>query len=318
MLVPTERPVSTPNALTTTVPKEYVHRAALAEVFLTDWTTTSPDTFTITAQWPRCHGFYASAHGLYDPMLLSETVRQASILLSHAGYGVPFGQQVSWSRFQYTVNPDAMRIELTPAELRLEVTCAVRYRRELPAAFTMHFQILRGASLLGEATTVSNCHPTAVYKRLRGGRDVGRVFAEAPQPTPPLPGADCGRDRLQDVVLSPCEQPRRWQLRVDTMHPVLFDHPVDHIPGMLLLEAARQAAHAAPPSGGERWPVSMEVAFHRYVELNTPCWITADPVTSQLDGHDKELRIQAIQGDGTAFTARIAVAHVSGGTERAA
>ncbi|WP_260845011.1 AfsA-related hotdog domain-containing protein [Streptomyces sp. SLBN-31] len=47
-----------------------------------------------------------------------------------------------------------------------------------------------------------------------------------------------------DVVLSPLGQPHRWQLRVDTRHPVLFDHIVDHVPGMLLIEAARQAATA--------------------------------------------------------------------------
>ncbi|MFI6341435.1 ScbA/BarX family gamma-butyrolactone biosynthesis protein [Streptomyces sp. NPDC050535] len=37
---------------------------------------------------------------------------------------------------------------------------------------------------------------------------------------------------------------RSWLLRLNTSHPTLFDHPQDHVPGMLLLEAARQATHA--------------------------------------------------------------------------
>lgn len=30
------------------------------------------------------------------------------------------------------------------------------------------------------------------------------------------------------------------QIHVDREHPFFFDHPVDHVPGMLLIEAARQ------------------------------------------------------------------------------
>lgn len=36
-----------------------------------------------------------------------------------------------------------------------------------------------------------------------------------------------------------------WPLRVDRTHPILFDHQLDHVPGMLLLEAARQAGFSA-------------------------------------------------------------------------
>lgn len=45
-------------SLTTTVPKEFVHRASVAEVMLTDWERTGQARFTVSAQWPRGHSFF--------------------------------------------------------------------------------------------------------------------------------------------------------------------------------------------------------------------------------------------------------------------
>ncbi|WP_281275492.1 AfsA-related hotdog domain-containing protein [Saccharothrix australiensis] len=42
-------------------------------------------------------------------------------------------------------------------------------------------------------------------------------------------------------MLSPVGRSDSWLPRVDRRHPVLFDHPVDHVPGMALQEAGRQA-----------------------------------------------------------------------------
>ncbi|MER7481319.1 AfsA-related hotdog domain-containing protein [Streptomyces sp. NPDC126510] len=56
-----------PAVLTTTVPREYVHRAAVSEVFLTGWQQTGADGFTVTAEWPRSHSFYRTSRTRYDP-----------------------------------------------------------------------------------------------------------------------------------------------------------------------------------------------------------------------------------------------------------
>jgi len=65
----------------------------------------------------------------------------------------------------------------------------------------------------------------------------------------------------------------------DLSHPVLFDHPSDHLPGMLVLEAARQAARAEL-GNPEMDPASMSVQFHRFVELGVP----AEMVVSGVEG----------------------------------
>ncbi|WP_185832165.1 ScbA/BarX family gamma-butyrolactone biosynthesis protein [Streptomyces sp. WAC 04229] len=304
-----------PAVLTTTVPKEYVHRAAVSEVFLTGWQRTGADDFTATAQWPRSHSFYRTSRTRYDPLLLCETVRQAPALLMHAAYLVPFGHQMIWTRFRFTANLHALRIERRPAELQLHVTCSeMRRIRGVPAAVTMEFQVMRGSVPLGSATTSFTCHSPAVYRRMRGDRgDAARIFDEASEPAPPLPPSEVGCRFSEDVVLSPSAPPGRpgpWTLRVDTSHPVLFDHPVDHVPGMLLLEAVRQATHALDSKNDMGIPTEMDVEFHRYVEFDSPCTITAEPQPSHPADPRHTVRIRGVQGEATAFTA---IAKVGGG-----
>ncbi|GAA0385725.1 ScbA/BarX family gamma-butyrolactone biosynthesis protein [Streptomyces luteireticuli] len=318
MLVTTERPGSVappvgatagPPSLTTTVPREYVHRAALSEVFLTGWRRTGGQSFTVTAQWPRSHSFFTAVEGLHDPLMLCETIRQTFPLLLHAAYGTPFGHQLSWSRFGYSLDPQALRVGRTPAELELRVVSEVlNERRGIPTDLSLSYAVLRDGDLVAAADTRFGCIAPAVYRRVRGERaDVPRVFAAAPAPAAPLAPAMAGRDHARDVVLGPQDGPGRWQLRVDTGHPVLFDHPVDHVPGMLLMEAARQAAHAVDLPAEAALPTSMNVTFHRYVEFDAPCWIEARRQASTTSAPGT-LRVDAVQDGVVAFTSEVTLA----------
>ncbi|MFJ9829591.1 ScbA/BarX family gamma-butyrolactone biosynthesis protein [Streptomyces sp. NPDC101160] len=300
MPITTEPHVAAKPALTTTVAREYVHRAALSEVLLTGWNKTGRDAFKVTAQWPRSHSFYVSEHGMHDPLLLCETVRQASTLLAHVGYHVPLGNQLSWSRVQFAVNPYALRTEGTPADIQLHVTCSdIRHHRGMPVTMSMHMEAVRRDCLLAVASVRFGSHSPAVYQRLRAGKgDVNEVFAQAPQPPEPVSRSTVGRLRKQDIVLAPTPDRLRWQLRVDTSHPVLFDHALDHVPGMLMLEAIRQAGHAIEPArGGAVMPTSMDVSFNRYVEFDEPCWIEAEPVETAAPSSDgrRTIRVAALQ-----------------------
>ncbi|MFJ8650336.1 ScbA/BarX family gamma-butyrolactone biosynthesis protein [Streptomyces sp. NPDC093546] len=300
-------PVLTPT-LTYAVPREYVHRAAIAEVFLTGWRPMGADSFTVTAQWPRQHSFYLTQEGLHDPLLLSETIRQTLPLLSHAAYDVPFGTRLSWDFFRYTLNPSALAAQFVPAELELTVTASdIRRRSGQLAAVTMNFDVSRDGVPLATAETRFGCYSPAVYQRLRAGRaDLDKVLAGVLAPPPPVSPALVGRDRPQDVVLAPADGDRRWRLRTDTAHPVLFDHPVDHAPGMLLLEAARQATQALDPHR-RVLPVGMDIAFFRYVEFDSPCWITAEP--DQPEWHDqhgrRRTKVTAWQEEQVVFSATV-------------
>ncbi|MFD3860010.1 AtaL-like protein, partial [Streptomyces cyaneofuscatus] len=119
-----------------------------------------------------------------------------------------------------------------------------------------------------------------------------------------------GRSSVRDVVLSPTNTAHQWQLRVDTTHTVLFDHPHDHVPGMVLLEAADQIARAeAQPQAAI--PVAFDTTFRRYVEFDRPCVLTAEPVEPDAQGRSRVL-VSASQADQVVF--RTTVTTEPGGT----
>ncbi|GAA2681278.1 ScbA/BarX family gamma-butyrolactone biosynthesis protein [Streptomyces lunalinharesii] len=296
-----------PRALTTTVPREYVHRAAVSEVFLTNWRQEGPGGWLVTAQWPRAHSFYGPAGGLHDPLLLIETVRQTGILLSHVAHGVPLDHPIIWQKVSYVLRPQALRATHTPADVALHVTDqeVVRRRKQL-AGVRQEFRIVRDGAELARASLDYTCHSPAVYRRLRGEYgDLLRANARRLPPSEPVAPPVVGRDRAADVVLSPtgrADLADCWRLRVDTAHPVLFDHPVDHVPGMLMVEAARQAARAVAP----HWslPVALDCSFARYAELDAPCWVAARAAAAGADGR-REVAVRVEQHGRPVVDARV-------------
>jgi hypothetical protein len=79
-------------------------------------------------------------------------------------------------------------------------------------------------------------------------------------------------------------------LRVPADNPSLFDHVQDHVPGMVLVEAARQLAALATRHWGGDPPdrthmVAMTSSFSAYAELNEPVRLTAVPAEDRPDRH---------------------------------
>ncbi len=305
MLATAARSEQSGPTLTTTVAREYVHRAALAEVFLTGWRERSSDTFTVTAQWPRFHSFYADESGVYDPMLLCETIRQTFPLLAHAAYGMPMEHALSWSRFQYSVNPQKLTIRERPAELELRVRCHdIKYQRSVPARMAMTIEVYRDEQLMAVAETNFGCHSRAVYQRLRQGRTDAQALmrtaaatlahaAETPERT--------GRTRPRDVVIAPTGTAGDCLLRVDTAHPIFFDHPLDHAPGMLILEAISQCSRAAFGDTAPAVVPSMDITFNQYVEFDSPCRLHVS--TGDAHPTSTTVTVEADQNDRPAFSA---------------
>jgi hypothetical protein len=287
-------------SLTTTVPKEFVHRAAVAEVMLTSWKRQDDTHFTVTAQWPRSHSFFTpSEGGLHDPLIVAETVRQVGALLAHAEYGVPLGRHFLMWALDIAVEPGGLLVGDAPASLELVVTATdVKCRGNSLVQFGYEATILRdGVPAARGAASFSTATP-AVYSRLRGRQDLTRIRA-LPLTAPASPQS-VGRISPVDVVLSPADEPHRWQLRVDTRHPVLFDHPVDHVPGMVLVEAARQAAVAVLERSSTPL-LRMSSSFKRYVELDEPCLIEATQLGCSAEGTTESVRVTGRQNGTEVF-----------------
>ncbi|WP_369196628.1 ScbA/BarX family gamma-butyrolactone biosynthesis protein [Streptomyces djakartensis] len=274
----------------------FTHKTNESEVLLRSWRRTAPDSFTVTAVWPAAHPFYGNRLGLHDPLLLCETVRQTLPLLSHGAYQVPFGHQLLWKDFDWALDPAAAYADGDPAELELHITCdEVTYRRERAAGISLRAEVERGGRRLATARSRFTIQDRTVYNRLRGAyADAAGATARAVPLPPPAGLTAFGRDRFEDVVLAATDLPDRWQLRVDTTHPFFFDHVVDHAPGMLLLEAARQAALAtAHPRSAV--VTGMDSEFVKYAEMDAPCRLEterlADPGLVRVGAwqHDREI-----------------------------
>ncbi|MFE6176445.1 ScbA/BarX family gamma-butyrolactone biosynthesis protein [Streptomyces sp. NPDC056464] len=286
-----------PQDLTATVPRQLVHRASVAETFLTGVTSTDTHQFTVFAEWPRAHQLHVSSdRSAYEPLLVAETVRQAGALLAHTAYEVPLGHQFVLRELEITTHPGQLALGATPAEPVLHLTVTdIDHRGGRPAGFRYTADVRLDGAPVATAHLAVTWTDAAVYHRLRGGRTAASVSA---LPAPPgLPPAVVDRAVPADVVLSPTGHSDRWRLRVDTAHAVFFDHPLDHVPGMLLLEAARQAVRARTRNG-RRTPVSFHAVFHRYTELDLPAWIeTVD--RPGADGAD--VQVVGRQGKSTVF-----------------
>ncbi|MFG1666829.1 ScbA/BarX family gamma-butyrolactone biosynthesis protein [Streptomyces sp. Y7] len=298
--------------LTTTVPKEYVHRASLAEVFLTGCTTQHEAHFELTGQWPRAHTFFHSFDGKdHDPLIVAETFRQAGLFLAHAELGVPLGHHFVMWDLTFTSQLRHLRVGSAPTDIELTAICTdVSRRGRTTSGFRMELALRRDGRVIATGGGRFTCVSPAVYSRLRGSR-LDR--ASIPQPRTALdllPPSAVGRLRPSDVVLSSTHRPDSWLLTPDPDHPVLFDHSGDHLPGMVLLEAARQAAYrcAAP---GTIVPSAISTVFHRYAELDEPCWIEATPASS------RQPTVTAVEVTGRQGGQRVFTSTVTGPRQRA-
>ncbi|MFC9648652.1 MULTISPECIES: ScbA/BarX family gamma-butyrolactone biosynthesis protein [unclassified Streptomyces] len=294
-------------SLTTTVPKEFVHRAAVAEVMLTDWKREDDTHFKVTAQWPRGHSFFSPIGPHHDPMLVAETIRQTGSLLAHAEFGVPFGHHFLMWDLQYTVEPGRILIGDTPAALDIDVTCTeIKRRGSTLTGLRYEAVIHRDGQPAAHGSASYTCTTPAVYQRLRAGRATPHTTTRLPL-TAPVSPQSVGRMSPTDVVLSPTGTTHQWQLRADTRHHVLFDHPVDHIPGMVLLEAARQAA-TATLGNPTLLPTTLTSHFNRYAELDTPCTIHTTTLPPTTPGHTT-LHITGHQNNTPVFTTTLTTPH---------
>ncbi|GAA3625588.1 ScbA/BarX family gamma-butyrolactone biosynthesis protein [Streptomyces fenghuangensis] len=284
-----------------------------AEVLVTGWLPNHDGTYAVTAHWPGVHRFYTLTSEAHGPHLFTESVRQALALLTHAAFDIPVSYRLGWERFTSTVASGALRTGADTAAVRLVVAYEPITRRRsgtthLSASVTAEL----GESLLGSARVRYTAYPPAIYDRLRGRyADAGQACARAlPVPSPVAPSLT-GRRRPSDVVLATGDGPRSWNLRIDTGHPVLFDHPHDHVPGMVLLEACGQAAvSAARPH--PTTPVAFDTTFSRYVELDRPCRVVAeDTAPAGQDRGLRHIRVTGSQDGRQAFSSTVTLQSVT-------
>ncbi|MFE4690852.1 ScbA/BarX family gamma-butyrolactone biosynthesis protein [Streptomyces sp. NPDC056749] len=276
--------------------KEYVHLRRSDMVLLTSWQREEDGEFSLSARWPS-----PAAGPAYDMRMLTQTVRQSGLTIAHAAYGAPLSDHTVLSYFDFTVAPGFEVPADAPCDLTVEVTVKnAKVRGNRVSSLDMDFRIFRDGSMVARADSEFGWLSTRVYRRLRGEHfDVDWNAWPLPAPVEPR---TVGRSTPVDVVLSAGDHPRHWQLRNDVDNAVLYDHPVDHVPGLALMEAAHQAANATVhPADFEATTVTS--AFERYAEFDRPCWIEAE-VLPAAPGETSVL-VTATQDGETVFRSRL-------------
>ncbi|MFE0459659.1 ScbA/BarX family gamma-butyrolactone biosynthesis protein [Kitasatospora sp. NPDC058965] len=288
-----------PLSYAATVDRALVHRDALAEVFVTDLQPGGELDYTAAAQLPRSHAYYGDhllRPGVYDPVLLMETARQVTLAGAHRFFDVPGSDKFILTFLRVKLlRPQLLTIGDSPLNLELRVTVTERKVRNGAVTGLDHdIELLVGGVLAGWAGVGLRFRDPEGYRALRLGNRNGAALpttaALPPQSVATfgklaLPVAPhlVGRSDAKNVVL--LEPTRRGDttsasLRIPAEHPSMFDHPQDHLPGMVLAEAARQLAlftalDRAGLSTAKTVPTAIEVTFSKFGELESEIQLSA-------------------------------------------
>lgn len=225
-----------------TVDRRHVHKAAVAEVLVTDLVAIAPDRYAVTVQWPRWHPFFRPrADGPPHPLLFVESLRQAGIYLTHRALDIPLGRHFVFQSIgaRYASAEDS-RLPPGPSVVVLVVQVH-RHRRGIrPVGARLEIEAWSGSTRIATATATYRCLSSAAYARVRAQGLATATDQPPPPATTPPPDEEGGRDHGRQTLV-----------QVDLANPTFFDHAVDHLPGMLLMDSALSAAGLRSP---ENWP----------------------------------------------------------------
>jgi hypothetical protein len=268
-----EAPPGRPLNRSTPVPRELVHRTALAEVLLTDVRRAGEHRFAAAAQWPRSHPtFDRAGDGRHNPLMVAETLRELGICIPLQYYAVAPDSHLLIGELEFSIDPAA---EPRARYAGSEITCNVRADRFRPVGHSPPRSL--GLTALyrsdgrqfARAQGIARILSAAAYRAVRG-RDTSAAASTAiTRPAPDLVGVA----QAQDVLIGADWHGRVRLLPADPYHPFFYDHPSDHVPGLVVLEAVRQAV-AWHLAGAPARLVSCELRALRFTEAEPPAHIT--------------------------------------------
>lgn len=257
-----------------TVPRELVHRRAISEVFMTDIRRIGDGRYLAAAQWPRLHPFFYSRPGAYDTALIAESLRQATILVAHAMEGVPMGQIFLMPDMSVHAPGGHSSDPGTPTEVNMLLDVKVSQRNAHgPAVLRVKARFELGGHPIATGTAGARLVDPASYARLR----LRPATDGQPPQTVPLPPERAGHRFSHNVAIGAGSPADSWPLHVDATNPTFFDHPLDHVPGLLMVEGIRQALRVRMMAPNLDFQ-SFEASFLKIVELDDDASVSLQTV----------------------------------------
>ncbi|MDV8021473.1 ScbA/BarX family gamma-butyrolactone biosynthesis protein [Rhodococcus sp. IEGM 1330] len=264
-----------------TVPRQLVHRQSVGEVLLTDYRLRNDAADQIAVQLPASHRILRPTRQRHDPLIVAEAFRQAVMMLSHTKYAVPPHYKFLMEQFGFGIL-DELEIRSAPMPLILDMTTNHVETRDGTVSRVDIVGVLReGPRVLAHCSAVARCVTPASYSHIRAGRDMYIAHFRAKPPGSVVIPAPCaGRAEEQDVLIAANLPAGELYCAPDPRNYALFDRPLDHIPGMVLFDAAIQAVRyrANDPS---LQLARLAATFPIFTEWDDPC----DVMVSEAPAH---------------------------------
>ncbi len=283
-----------------TIARGLVHRTALEEVFLTDFRTLEGGHFVAAARLPRAHHYYSDHTNhpkLHDPIAIFECVRQMLLCALHLHHNAsPDMKSITASCRMEITDPLALKIGSGSYELSLFGRVAKHKEREGVTTRVVHeVEVRLDAVAIGSISVDTAQKPSESYQRLRMAyRDTTPPLSDelfAKEPVARIAPYLVGREQADNVVLlaPEVEGPALTaRLRVPFSHSGMFDHAQDHVPGPVMMEAARQAGtllvgEVFGQASSKTVLAALEATYERFAELDSTITVRASLTGTDAD-----------------------------------
>jgi len=263
------------------------HKRFPENVLLTDIRACSDDHFVCTGRIPADHRFFNDSGRTphEDILFYTEVGRQASLAVTHAFLNVSLDDVFIFERSQAAITPaiwdPALARSADDVVIEIKVRETVRRKNTVTRVVAEHVMYV-GDQHVFQGTGTWTMQSAALFKRLRRSTVETASRVEGPDLLRPYPS---------NVVISapaPAQDNTALtaSLIVDGAHPYFFDHPCDHVPGMLLLEACAQLSLGACAQAGlapspRMALMAYDMDFTQVVECNVPTTLSARVSSNQ-------------------------------------
>jgi hypothetical protein len=304
-----------------TVPRSLVHKRSLENVLVTELRAYGDARFVCAGRIPTAHRFFNDAGRTpqKDILFYTELGRQASLAVSHTFLGISREDVFIFEGSQARLTEAAWKAQIQPhldsvvTEIRVH---EIERRRNnvVNRVVAEHIMFISGTEVF-RGTGAWTVQPAALFQRLR------RLAKTRPASSSDGSSIASTRRRSYDNVvilpLQPGETRTQFatSLLLDETHPYFFDHPCDHVPGMLLLEGSAQLAKAVSAEIASASPRDFEIAgydvnFQQFVECDAPVTLTAgvDADETKTDGVFAKAHVSISQHNVVCGTATLNVA----------
>lgn len=298
-----------------TIDRHLVHKSSIHEVFITDTRNVGADSFLMGAQLPRQHTLYSDrARNSYDPLLILEVCRQATIVMAHQYFNVPMGWLLLADKVDIKVSArELLIVGRQPANISVLVQVLQKMvKKEALVEAVLMYTISLGDKIVAHVQTEMKGVPKNVYTFMR---EINRNNKNLSDPfdnfdIEELAPSSLGRYDHRNVVINDSfdSERRIYPAKINPDHPGLFDHEVDHVSAVVLAEICRQASfrhftQSAPTRKRKRfadWEISrFKMDFIDFAEFEAQIYCQVAEVNTSEQGMEVDIALEVVQGSVT-------------------